>query len=187
MTWRSPPGGMTGDFMGCWVYGNCVECSNKERGVVTKFEHGGVYKGSGWVNGIIFGTIELVLSIEIAIFKSINIFETSMIKVFVFHDGLSVPWELRAINDTMTWSMFLADLAEITWTVWFLMRTAVAREADWFCSSWCYWLLEAALTGISISLASAPGNMIINIAKLTDATFQGFLFSGFLNLGLFDF
>ena len=71
--------------------------------------------------------MESVFSIEIAIFEPINIFEASMVRVFVFHDSLFGPWESRAINDLMSWSMFLADSAAITWTVWFLMRVAVAR------------------------------------------------------------
>ena len=83
-----------------------------------------------------------------------------MIRVFVFYEGLSVPWGLRAVNDLMSWSMFLADSAVIAWTVWFLMRTAVAREAGWFFDSDWFrgdeqaWLLPSEITLIALVYSS---------------------------------
>ena len=134
-----------------------------------KLEHDGIYKVCGQVSGNIFGTIESVFSIESAIFKFINIFKPSVVEIIVFHYSLFVPWESWAIDDSMSWGMFLANLAVATETVWFPVRVAVAREAGqllgggWFHGSWGYRLSKAASAGVPISLASAPGNVIINI------------------------
>ena len=93
----------------------------------------------------------------------------------------------------MSWGMFLANLAAVMWTVWFPVEAAVAREASgflnsgWFCSSWDYRSSEAASAGVPIGLTLTPGNVIINIGESEDTACWGFLFSGFLNFGLFDF